>query len=83
MDDPMARLVAIEEHVLALSGISVELMAANLQIGTKAYKEDKSHIVAYTKLRQGQKYQDVYLTPFGLMARMVGGQQEIIVPRSL
>ena len=55
----------------------------DLQIWTKAYKEDKSHVAAYTKLRQGQKYQDLYLIPFGLMARMVGEQQKIIVPQSL
>ena len=35
------------------------------------------------KLRQGQKYEDFYLTPSGLMARMVGGRQKIIVPKSL
>ena len=35
------------------------------------------------KLRQGQKYEDLYLTPSGLMARMVGGRQKIIVPKSL
>ena len=67
----------------ALSGFSVELTMEDLQTWTKAYKEDKSHIVAYTKLRHGQKYQDLYLTPSGLMARMVGGQQKIMVPRSL
>ena len=61
----------------------MELTAEDLQTCTKAYKKDKSHIAAYTKLRQGQKYQDLYLTPSGLMARMVGGQQKIIVPRSL
>ena len=72
MDDPMATAVAVEEHVSALSGFSVELTAEDLQTWTKAYKEDKSHIAAYMKLRQGQKYQDVYLTPSGLMARMVG-----------
>ena len=83
MDDPEATTVAIEVHVSELSGFSVELMAEDLQTWTKAYKEDKSHIVAYMKLCQGQKYQDLYLTPFGLMARMVGGQQKIIVPQSL
>ena len=83
VDDPMATEAAIEAHVSALSGISVELTAEDLQTWAKAYKEDKSHVVAYTKLRHGQKNQDVYLTPFGLMARMVGGQQKIIVPRSL
>ena len=74
MDDPIAIVTAVEVHVLALSGIRVELTAEDLQTWTKAYKEDKSHVAAYTKLRQGQKYQDVYLTPSGLLARMVGGQ---------
>ena len=63
MNDPEAIVVAIEEQVSALSGFSVELMAEDLQAWTKAHKEDKSHMIAYTKLRQGQKYQDVYLTP--------------------
>ena len=83
MDDPMAIIVVVEAHVSALSGISVELTEEDLQTWTKTYREDKSHVAAYTKLRQGQKYQDVYLTPSGLLARMVGGQQKIIVPRSL
>ena len=83
MDDSMATTTAVEAHVLVLSGISVELTAEDLQTWTKAYKEDKIHIAAYTKLHQGQKCQDVYLTPSGLLARMVGGQQKIIVPRSL
>ena len=83
MDDPEATAVAVEEQVLALSGFSVELIAEDLQAWTKANKEDKSHMTAYTKLCQGQKYQDIYLTPSGLLARMVGGQQKIIVPRSL
>ena len=83
MDDPMATAEAVEAHVSALSGITVELMAEDLQTWTKASKEDKSHVVAYTKLHQGQKYQDVYLTPSGLMARMVGGRQKIIIPNSL
>ena len=83
MDDPMATAAIVEVHVSELSGISVELKAEDLQTWTKAYKEDKSHVVAYTKLRQGQKYQDVYLTPACLLAKMVGGQQNIIVPRSL
>ena len=56
MDDPMATMAIVEAHVSALSGISVELTAEDLQTWTKAYKEDKSHVVAYTKLRQGQKY---------------------------
>ena len=49
----------------------------------KAYKEDKGHVAVYKKLCQGQKYEDFYLTPFGLMASMVGGRQKIIVPKSL
>ena len=80
MHDPMAIVVAVEEHVATLSGFSVELTAEDLHTWTKAYKDDKSHIVGYTKLCLGQKYQDVYLTPSGLMAKMVGGQQKIIVP---
>ena len=72
MDDPMATTAAVEAHVSALSGISVELMAEDLQTWTKAYKEDKSYVATYTKLRQGQKHQDVYLTPSGLLAKMVG-----------
>ena len=59
MDDPEATTVAVEEQVSTLSGFSVELTAEDLQAWTKAYKEDKSHIAAYTKLRQRQKYQDV------------------------
>ena len=83
MDDPMATVVAVEEHASALSRFSMELAVEDLQIWTKAYKEDKSHIAEYTKLHQGQRYQDVFLTPSNLMARMVGGQQKIIAPRSL
>ena len=51
MDDPMATAAAVEAHVSALSGISVELTAEDLQTWTKAYKEDKSYAAAYTKLR--------------------------------
>ena len=50
-DDPMATAAAFEVHVSALSGISVELTAEDLQTWTKAYKEDKSHVATYTKLR--------------------------------
>ena len=46
----MATTTAIEEHVVALSGFRVELTAEALQTWTKAYKEDKSHVVEYTKL---------------------------------
>ena len=83
MDDPMATATAVEEHVAPLSGSNVELTAEDLQAWIKAYKQDKSHVAAYTKLCQGQKYQDVYVTPSSLLARMVGGQQKIIVPQSL
>ena len=51
MDDPIAMAAAVGEHVLALSRFNVELTTKDLQIWTKAYKEDKSHIAAYTKLR--------------------------------
>ena len=51
MDDPMAIAAAVAAHVSTLSGISVELMAEDLHTWTKAYKEDKSHVAAYTKLR--------------------------------
>ena len=56
MDDPIAPMAAVEAHVSALSGISVELTAEDLQTWIKAYKKDKSHVAAYTKPRQGQKY---------------------------
>ena len=39
----------------------------------KAYKEDKGYVAAYMKLCQEQKYEDFYLTPSGLMVRMMGG----------
>ena len=76
-------MAAIEEQVSALHEFSVELMEEDLQKWTTAYKEDRGHVTVYTKLRQGQKHEDYYLTPSGLMAKMVGGQQKIIVPRSL
>ena len=63
----------IERHVLALSGASVELTIEDLQQWTQAYKENKGHIAVYMKLRQGQKYEDFYLSPSGLMVRMMGG----------
>ena len=44
MDDPRATPAAVEEHVAALNGFSMELTAEDLQIWIKAYKEDKSHI---------------------------------------
>ena len=51
MDDPMATEIAVEEHAAALSGFSMELMVEDLQIWAKPYKEDKSHVATYTKLR--------------------------------
>ena len=50
MDDPKATTIVVEVHVSALSGISMELMAEDLQAWTKAYKEDKSYVAAYLKL---------------------------------
>ena len=50
MNDPMATAVVVEVHMSALSRISVEVMSEDLQTWTKAYKEDKSHVAAYTKL---------------------------------
>ena len=73
----------IKRHMSTLSGVSIEVTAEDLQKWTTSYKEDKGHIVAYLNLHQGQKYKDFYLTPSSLMARMVGGQQKIIVPKSL
>ena len=75
MDDPMVTAAAIEAHVSTLSGISVELPVEDLQTWTKAYKEDKSYVAAYTKLRQGQKHQDVYMTPWS-SGRNGGGSIE-------
>ena len=54
MDDSAA--VMIETHVLALSGVSMELTTKDLQKWTTTYKEDKGHVATYLKLRQGQKY---------------------------
>ena len=83
MDDPTVVATTIEEQVSALSGFSIELMVEDLQKWTKAYKEGKGHIAASTKLCQGQKYEDFYLTPSGMMTRMVGVKQKSIVPKSL
>ena len=83
IDDPKGIIVAIEEQVSTLSGIGVELTEEDLQKWTKAYKEDKGHVIAYKKLCQGQKIEDFYLTPFSLLARMLGGHQDIIIPKSL
>ena len=41
----------IERHVSALSGVSIEVTAKDLQKWTRAYKEDKGHVVVYMKLR--------------------------------
>ena len=50
-DDP-TMVIAIEEQVLALSGISVEFAIEDLQQWTTAYKEDESYVGAYSKLYQ-------------------------------
>ena len=47
------------------------------------YKEDKSYIAAYAKLCQDKKYEDYYLTPSGLLARMMRCQQKITVSKPL
>ena len=60
----------------------MELTTEDLQKWTAAYKEDKGHVAMYMKLRQGQKYEDFYLTPSSLMARMMRVRQKIIVPKS-
>ena len=72
MDDVATTTAMIKRHVSTLSGVNVELTNEDLQQWTKAYKEDKGHVAAYMKLRQGQKYVDFYLIPSGLMARMTG-----------
>ena len=76
MDDAATVAVMIEQHVSTLNGASVELTTKDLQQWMKAYKEDKGHIAAFMKLRQGQKYEDFYQTPSGLIARMMGGSTE-------
>ena len=48
-DDVATAVAMIERHVSALSGVSVELSTEDLQKWTKAYKEDKDDVVAYTK----------------------------------
>ena len=68
--------LAIEVQISALSGVSIELTAEDLQRWTTTYKEDKGHVKVHMKLRQGQIYEDFYLTPSGLMARMKGGSVE-------
>ena len=83
LTDDLAMPTTVEEQVLALSGISVEITAEDIQQWTTTYKEDKSYVAIYSKLRWGQKYEDYYLTPLCLLARMRGAQQNIIVPKSL
>ena len=83
MDDFALATLVIDKQVLVLNGSSVELMTEDLQKWTKPYKKDKTHVAVNTKLRQGRKYEDFYLTPSGLMAKMVGAQQKIIIPKSL
>ena len=51
MDDTATTVAMIEQHVSALSGVSVEMIAEDLQQWTKAYKEDKNHVVVFMKLR--------------------------------
>ena len=72
MDDTAIEAVMIERYVSTLNGVSIEMTIEDLQTWTTAYKEDKGQVAAYMKLRQGQKYEDFYLTPSGLMARMMG-----------
>ena len=75
-DDIATTAVMIERHVSTLSGVSIEMTTEDLQKWTAAYKEDKGHVAAYLKLRQGQKYEDFYLTPSGLMARRGGSTED-------
>ena len=51
MDDVTTAVAMIERHVSTLSGASVALTTEDLQQWTKAYKEDKGHVVAFMKLR--------------------------------
>ena len=83
MEDTAIATMMIERHVSALSGVSEELTVEDLQRWTTTYKEDKGDVAAYMKLRQGQKYEGVYLTPSDLMARRMGGWQKVIIPKSL
>ena len=55
----MATTVAVEGHLYALSGFSVELMAEDLQKWTKAYKVDKAtlqHIQSYVRDKSTKIY---------------------------
>ena len=68
-DDSIASAaMVIERHVSTLSRVSIEMTTEDLQKWTTAYKEDKGHVATYLKLRQGQKYEDFYVTPSGLIA---------------
>ena len=50
-DNSMALIVAaIEAQVTALSGMSVELIAEDLQKWMMAYKDDKGHVPTSMKL---------------------------------
>ena len=71
----MLVVVAIEEQVFALSGVNMELTSENFQKWTIAYKEDKGQVATYTKLCEGQKYEDYYLNPSSLM-KTKGGSIE-------
>ena len=81
--DDLEIATTIEEEFLALGGISVELIAKDLQQWITAHKEDKIYIITYSKLCQGQKYEGYYLNPSGILSRMTGGQQKIVVPKCL
>ena len=55
-DDSVAAAIAIwaiEAYISALSGVIMELIVEDPQNWTIAYKEDKDHVLAYIKLRQG------------------------------
>ena len=52
------------------------MSAEDLQQWTKAYQEDKGHIATYIKLRQGQKYEDFYLTLFRANGENNGGSTQ-------
>ena len=50
MNDSVVVVVAIEIHVSTLSGVSIEMIAEDLQKWATTYKEDKGHVVEYMKL---------------------------------
>ena len=72
-----------QDQLFVLSGMGVQLPKDMQQKWAMAYKEDRSHKIAFNQLRQGKQMDKYYLTPTGLMAMMVGTQQKIIVPQSL